>query len=154
MASVNILFSPSSSSTYTNSQFLLLPIFLLFFFSCQFLQFLQFLHTTPQKMHSHFAFAALSCLPLLVSATPLYATTYTTTATVKTHSVTVGGLDATGAPILRYNPESIVGDIGDLVQFVYLANNHTATQADFDTPCFPKEAGFNSGFRPNMVSDH
>lgn len=83
-----------------------------------------------------------------------YTPTYTTdqSGPVKTHSVIVGGLDSTGTPILRYNPESVSGEIGDKIEFNFLANNHTVTQADFDSPCFPKANGFGSGFRPNMVS--
>lgn len=96
--------------------------------------------------------ATASAAPTNVGYTPTYSTGMF--GPVKTHSVTVGGLDPTGTPILRYNPESVIGGIGDVVEFVYLANNHTATQADFDTPCFPKEDGFDSGFRPNPVSDH
>lgn len=155
-----------------NLQFLkILPVF----------QFSSF-PVTPNPPHPHpykmrlpcLALTAVSCLPALVSATPLhgistatqagYATgsaeyaTPTSYATepykqpTKTHSVIVGGLDATGAPVLRYNPESVTGYIGDVVEFLFLANNHSVTQADFDSPCFPKTGAFNSGFRPNMVS--
>lgn len=98
------------------------------------------------------ATATVSAASTDIGYTPSYATGVF--GPIKTHSVTVGGLDPTGAPILRYNPESVIGGVGEVVEFVYFANNHTATESDFDSPCFPKEAGFDSGFRPNPVSDH
>lgn len=87
-------------------------------------------------------------------ATTAYAPSYATGpfGPFKTHYVAVGGLDNAGGAILKYSPESVSGEIGDVVQFLFLANNHTATQADFDNPCFPKAGGFNTGFRPNTVS--
>lgn len=89
-----------------------------------------------------------------VAATTQYAPSYATgpSGPFTTHYVTVGGLDNAGGAVLRYSPESVYGEIGDVVQFLFLANNHTATQADFGNPCFPKAGGFNSGFRPNTVS--
>lgn len=98
--------------------------------------------------------ASMSTVTVSPTSTGIgYAPTYATgpPGPAKTHSVVVGGLDSTGAPILRYNPESVYGAIGDVIEFLFLANNHTATQADFNSPCFPKPGGFDSGFMPNKV---
>lgn len=73
---------------------------------------------------------------------------------VKTHHVTVGGKESySGLPILRYNPEVVFADPGDVVLFDFLANNHTVTESTFDSPCQKKSFGdvFASGFRPNFV---
>ncbi|KAL1612234.1 hypothetical protein SLS60_000458 [Paraconiothyrium brasiliense] len=66
--------------------------------------------------------------------------------------VTVGGLKAveTGmAPVLGYSPESITANVGDMVQFVFMQKNHTATQSTFAEPCKAMEGGKDSGFMPN-----
>lgn len=93
-----------------------------------------------------------NCGPAI--STTAYAPSYATGpfGPFKTHYVTVGGLDNAGGAVLRYSPESVSPEIGDVVQFLFLANNHTATQADFNNPCFPKVGGFDSGYRPNTVS--
>lgn len=74
MARVNIFFFTTPILRYSRRPTHSFFCFQFFFFS---FQFLQFIHTTPQKMYPRFAFAALSYLPLLVSATPLYTTTTT-----------------------------------------------------------------------------
>ncbi|KAF2848007.1 hypothetical protein T440DRAFT_402396 [Plenodomus tracheiphilus IPT5] len=69
-----------------------------------------------------------------------------------THTVTVGGLKPveTGmAPILGYTPESITAAIGDMVMFVFMQKNHTATQSTFADPCRKMDGGMDSGFMPN-----
>ncbi|KAF2794669.1 hypothetical protein K505DRAFT_241608 [Melanomma pulvis-pyrius CBS 109.77] len=69
-----------------------------------------------------------------------------------THTVVVGGLKpvATGmAPVLGYSPESIVAAQGDVVLFVFMQKNHTATQSTFAAPCNKMEGGLDSGFMPN-----
>jgi len=67
-----------------------------------------------------------------------------------THKVVVGGMkDAAGKPILRYNPEFVFANPGDIVSFDFRAMNHTVTESTFDNPCVAKEGGFKSGFRPN-----
>lgn len=89
----------------------------------------------------------------VIAYTPTYATG--PNGPVKTHTVKVGGLEGnvlTGAPILKFDPDFIDGKVGDVVAFQFLANNHTVTQADFNTPCVPKAGAFDSGFRPNKVS--
>ncbi|OCK83632.1 hypothetical protein K432DRAFT_173661 [Lepidopterella palustris CBS 459.81] len=70
-----------------------------------------------------------------------------------THTVTVGGVVAnptgTPTPNLLYQPESIVANVGDMVEFVFLQANHTVTQSSFANPCVKMEGGVDSGFMPN-----
>ncbi|KAH7360049.1 hypothetical protein BKA66DRAFT_426385 [Pyrenochaeta sp. MPI-SDFR-AT-0127] len=69
-----------------------------------------------------------------------------------THTVVVGGLKPveTGmAPVLGYTPESITAAVGDMVMFIFMQKNHTATQSTFADPCRKKEGGLDSGFMPN-----
>ena len=53
------------------------------------------------------------------------------------------------APVLGYVPESITAKVGDMVSFVFMQKNHTATQSTFAEPCKKKEGGMDSGFMPN-----
>ncbi|KAK7463719.1 hypothetical protein VKT23_005655 [Stygiomarasmius scandens] len=53
-----------------------------------------------------------------------------------------------GADGLSFTPEAISAEVGDQVVFHFVSKNHTATQSSFDSPCGPKEGGFNSGFMP------
>ncbi|KAF2184424.1 hypothetical protein K469DRAFT_688885 [Zopfia rhizophila CBS 207.26] len=69
-----------------------------------------------------------------------------------THTIVVGGMKpvATGmAPVLGYSPESITANMGDMVKFVFMQKNHTATQSTFANPCKKMEGGMDSGFMPN-----
>ncbi|KAF8337010.1 uncharacterized protein EI90DRAFT_2992207 [Cantharellus anzutake] len=67
----------------------------------------------------------------------------------KTHYVDVG---ADGQ--LRYDPPYIHAHNGDIVEFIFKAKNHTATQSSFDFPCsrltnlYGRHPGFDSGFQP------
>jgi plastocyanin len=57
---------------------------------------------------------------------------------------------ATGmAPALLYTPESITAAVGDMVMFVFMQKNHTATQSTFAEPCKKMEGGMDSGFMVN-----
>lgn len=56
-----------------------------------------------------------------------------------------------------YSPDSLKADVGDSIQFQFVAGNHTATQTSFDSPCQPismtsNVAGFYSGFQPAAAS--
>ncbi|PWW77311.1 PEBP-like protein [Tuber magnatum] len=62
----------------------------------------------------------------------------------KTHTVTVGGPN-----LLKYTPESVIANPGDVVFFDFLERNHTVTQSTFDNPCTPNPNGVRSGFRFN-----
>ena len=58
--------------------------------------------------------------------------------------VTVGG-DAG----LVYSPETIQAAMYDMVQFNFMAKNHTVTQSTFPKPCNKMMGGIDSGFMPN-----
>lgn len=62
------------------------------------------------------------------------------------HKVIVGGDDG-----LIYNPESIMAEAGDVVQFHFLKMNHTVTQSTFDKPCVKKQDGEDSSFKPTQL---
>ncbi|KAJ6441856.1 extracellular serine-rich protein [Purpureocillium lavendulum] len=77
---------------------------------------------------------------------------------VKVHVVSVGKNPRTNETALKYFPEKIVAEQGDMVQFQYLAGNHTSTQSSFADPCVRlaasggKPPGFASGFQPAAAS--
>ena len=58
--------------------------------------------------------------------------------------VTVGG-DAG----LVYSPDTIKAAMYDMVQFNFMAKNHTVTQSTFPKPCNKMMGGIDSGFMPN-----
>jgi len=77
-------------------------------------------------------------------------TTTTATAAGTTHTVTVG---ANGA--LAFSPSQFAAAIGDVVEFQFMAKNHTATQSSFAAPCEKEQftsttgaIGFDTGFMP------
>ncbi|MCJ1473074.1 hypothetical protein MMC13_001724 [Lambiella insularis] len=76
------------------------------------------------------------------------ATTQTmTTAALPTgamHTVMVGGDNDV------YTPNSVIAAVGDIVEFVFLADNHTISQSTFDSPCVKAIVGIDSGFMANM----
>jgi hypothetical protein len=53
------------------------------------------------------------------------------------------------APALLYTPESITAAVGDMVMFVFMQKNHTATQSTFAEPCKKMAGGMDSGFMAN-----
>jgi hypothetical protein len=53
------------------------------------------------------------------------------------------------APALLYTPEAITAAVGDMVMFVFMQKNHTATQSTFAEPCKKMTGGMDSGFMPN-----
>lgn len=58
---------------------------------------------------------------------------------------------------LTYSPNNVVAEVGDVVQFQFMAGNHTVTQSTFDQPCqpvadFSNVTGFHSGFMPVAAS--
>jgi len=58
---------------------------------------------------------------------------------------------------LKYFPESVQAQPGDMVQFQFMAGNHTVTQSSFDKPCTPilmngTGAPIRSGFQPVSAS--
>lgn len=58
---------------------------------------------------------------------------------------------------LTFSPNNIRVNVGEAVQFQFLAGNHTVTQSTFDQPCQPiamhsNVTGFHSGFLPAAAS--
>lgn len=47
---------------------------------------------------------------------------------------------------LRFSPNKMDANVGDVIQFRFLALNHTLTQSSLSHPCTPA-GGFNTGFR-------
>ncbi|KAF4981974.1 hypothetical protein FZEAL_2320 [Fusarium zealandicum] len=98
-----------------------------------------------------FSFKALSTALLLiasVSAAPAASkTTYDTPDSVVsltgvTHSVNAG----LGG--LRFDPDNVVAEIGDIVEWHFLPKNHSVAQSSFGEPCEPlgDGTGFFAGF--------
>lgn len=63
---------------------------------------------------------------------------------VQTHAVTVGGPAG-----LVFSPNEVKANVGDMVVFTFLAQNHTVTQSPFSTPCQRLEGGMDTGFQAN-----
>lgn len=59
---------------------------------------------------------------------------------------------------LVYTPDNIKANAGEMVQFQFVAGNHTVTQSTFDQPCTPistiqtNVTGFHSGYQPAAAS--
>jgi len=88
------------------------------------------------------AFAAPAADP---SATTLERRQASRTAPSKvTHTVVAGR----GG--LKFEPDNIVAEIGEIVEFHYLPKNHSVAQSSFEKPCVPLDNGasFFSGFQP------
>jgi plastocyanin len=75
----------------------------------------------------------------LTSAAPSYAPP-----TGVIHRIFAGSTTANNG--LHFEPENVVAEIGDLIEFHYLPKNHTMTQSSFDKPCEPLAGGIFSGF--------
>jgi plastocyanin len=67
-----------------------------------------------------------------------------TTPSVVTHTVAVGR----GG--LKFEPDNVVAEIGEIIEFHYLPKNHSVAQSSFDKPCVPLDNGASifSGFQP------
>ncbi|KIJ48617.1 hypothetical protein M422DRAFT_28355 [Sphaerobolus stellatus SS14] len=60
-----------------------------------------------------------------------------------THTIQVGNNGQ-----LTFDPPQISAEINDIVKFVFHAKAHSATQSNFETPCSPKDSGFDTGLMP------
>ncbi|KAJ4290901.1 hypothetical protein N0V90_010097 [Kalmusia sp. IMI 367209] len=62
------------------------------------------------------------------------------------HRITAGSTTANNG--LHFEPENVVAEIGDLIEFHFLPKNHTVVQSSFDKPCEPLAdgSGIFSGF--------
>ncbi|KAF2001667.1 hypothetical protein P154DRAFT_167085 [Amniculicola lignicola CBS 123094] len=47
---------------------------------------------------------------------------------------------------LHFEPQNVVAEIGDLIEFHFLPKNHSVVQSSFDEPCKPLQNGVFSGF--------
>jgi plastocyanin len=47
---------------------------------------------------------------------------------------------------LHFEPENVVAEMGDMIEFHFLPKNHSVVQSSFDTPCAPLDGGVFSGF--------
>ncbi|KAJ3494493.1 hypothetical protein NLG97_g4044 [Lecanicillium saksenae] len=56
---------------------------------------------------------------------------------VNVQVVSVGRNPVNNATGLKFWPEKIKAETGSMIQFQFLAGNHTVTQSDFDHPCKP-----------------
>jgi plastocyanin len=76
------------------------------------------------------------------------------------HRIFAGSTTANNG--LHFEPENVVAEIGDLVEFHFLPKNHSVVQSSFDKPCEPLAngggvfSGFNfataSGEAPNVFT--
>jgi plastocyanin len=89
-----------------------------------------------------------------VTALPTATTTFsstpdkTTALTGVTHSVVAGRGGA-----LLFDPENVVAEVGDVVEWHFLPKNHSVAQSSFGQPCVPDASlakPFFSGFQPTQ----
>jgi len=83
----------------------------------------------------------------IVSSAPTNTTLPSPSKTVSltgvTHSV-VAGLGG-----LHFDPDNVVAQVGDVVEWHFLPKNHSVAQSSFGSPCKPLDAtSFFSGFQP------
>ncbi|OAA63034.1 extracellular serine-rich protein [Cordyceps fumosorosea ARSEF 2679] len=79
-------------------------------------------------------------------------------AAINVQVVSVGRNPVNNATGLKFWPDNIKATAGSMVQFQFLAGNHTITQSDFDHPCKPinevnpSVQGIFSSFQPAAAS--
>lgn len=103
-------------------------------------------------MYTHVLLASLAAAAALVSGAPTSTGNNLPSRTVPltgvTHSV-VAGLG--GA--LVFDPDNVVAEVGDVVEWHFLPKNHSVAQSSFAAPCapdadVPASSSFFSGFQP------
>lgn len=57
-----------------------------------------------------------------------------------------------GAGELKFTPNNLTAEAGDMITFIFRAKNHTVTQSSFKDPCTPLEGGFDSGYVPTPLN--
>ncbi|KAJ4365859.1 hypothetical protein N0V83_008481 [Neocucurbitaria cava] len=99
--------------------------------------------------------------PLAIAATTLLGLTSAVPAhqvrsTGITHRITAGSTTANNG--LHFEPENVVAEPGDLIEFSFLPKNHSVVQSSFDEPCAPLSSssgtttGIFSGFNFNTTA--
>lgn len=53
---------------------------------------------------------------------------------------------------LKFFPDNLKADVGDMIQFQFLAGNHSVVQSNFDNPCTPIQA--HNASAPGMFSGY
>lgn len=61
------------------------------------------------------------------------------TATAKTIVITAG------AGGFVFSPDTVTADVGDVLEYHFVGDIHTAVQGDFSSPCAQSSTGFDSG---------
>ncbi|KAI8939589.1 hypothetical protein NX059_003353 [Plenodomus lindquistii] len=97
-----------------------------------------------------FTSLALATTTLLGLTTALPANEIRATGVI--HRVFAGSTTANNG--LHFEPENIVAEIGDIMEFHFLPKNHTIVQSSFDKPCEPLADGTSifSGFNFNTTA--
>jgi len=50
---------------------------------------------------------------------------------------------------IQFEPQEVRAQVGDMIIFTFLSQNHTVTQSAFGTPCSPIDQGMDTGFQAN-----
>ncbi|TFK46002.1 hypothetical protein OE88DRAFT_1668399 [Heliocybe sulcata] len=82
-------------------------------------------------------------LTKIISSLAVLSIAVTQTVLAAEHQVTVGGVG-----VLKFDPESLTADPGDVVTFTFKQKNHTVSQSTLANPCQLMDNGFDSGFVP------
>ncbi|KAH8823925.1 hypothetical protein DL96DRAFT_1615840 [Flagelloscypha sp. PMI_526] len=83
------------------------------------------------------SFAAL----ILAALLPLSVHAYT-------YTIRVGMSENTGKKGVGFDPSSVAAvQRADTIQFVFLSGTHSVRESTFESPCMPKDNGYDSGFQ-------
>jgi plastocyanin len=92
-----------------------------------------------------FMFIALAATNLLGITAAAPASQIRSTGVI--HRIVAGSTTENGG--LHFEPENVVAEVGDLVEFHFLPKNHSVVQSSFDKPCEPlaNDKAVFSGFK-------
>jgi hypothetical protein len=95
------------------------------------------------------AAAIASAMPTGTTATPPASSVISASPNAATHRV-IAGFNG-----LRFEPENIVAQVGDLVEVHFNPMNHSFAQSSFASPCKPlNDNAIFSGFMPTMSGEN
>jgi plastocyanin len=98
------------------------------------------------------SFVALAATILGVSAVP-FASSNNLAARDDSSWAPVTHLVEVGVDGLTYTPPFITANVGDSVELIFFANNHTFVQSSFENPCCPLAGGgIFAGFHPSDIT--